>query len=205
MENEKSLVRFLKKFALIISVVVLCLVLIVWTVLQSSVGANIRWVIPVRKLYHERVVEPSKLPDELPYVIQARDIVDGVYEYELWGRIRSVDYTTYIMTLVDKGGREWRVQMIHTPYHEANKIGIEIHEFEIERSSGKTVGRAVPLTIDRRDPDQTEAYLAVGDMMSVVWKDNKKLSEILRQSHAVDYLVVVTGDITRPIRKVVGE
>jgi hypothetical protein len=168
MENEKSLVRFLKKFALITGVLVLFLAFGVWIVLQSSMGANIRWAIPIRKLYHERVVEPNKLPDELPYVIQTRSVVDGVYEYELWGRMQSVDYSTYIMTLVDRGGREWRVQMIHPPYHEANKIGIEIHEFEVERSSGKTVGRARPLVIDRRAPEQPSVTIMMRHSYPIV-------------------------------------
>ncbi len=194
-----------KKFTLIAGVIALCLALLLWLVFYANVSANIGWVIPLRKLYHEKVIEPRKLPDELPYVIQARGLSDGMYEYELWGRIESVDYATYTMMIVDKRGDKWRVQMIHPPYHEANKIEIEMHEFEIERESGKTVGRARPLTIDRREPEQTEQYLAAGDMMSVVFKEQMTLSEILRCNRNGDYLVVVPGDIARPIRKVVGK
>lgn len=130
-----------KKFTLIATGVTLCLALLLWLVFYANVCANIGWVIPVRKLYHEQFVEPRKLPDELPYVIQTRSVADGVYEYELWGRIESVDYATYTMTIVDKRGDSWRVQMIHPPYHEANKIEIEIHEFEIERESGESATR----------------------------------------------------------------
>lgn len=205
MGNEKSLIPFLKKITLVVGVLVLCLSCVIWIILYANASANVGWLIPVRRFYHERLVEPRKLPDELPYVIQVRGVTEGVYEYELWGRIVSVDYATYTMMIVDKRKREWRVQMIHPPYHEANKVGIEIHEFEIERASGNTVGRARSLVIDRRAPEQTEQYLVAGDMMSVVWREQMKLAEVLRRNHNGDYLVVVPGDIIRPIRKVVGK
>lgn len=206
MENRKSLGTFWKKFSLIAGVIALCLALLFWLIFYANVSANIGWVIPVRKLWHERVIEPRQLlSDQLPYVIQTRGVSDGVYVYELWGRIENVDYTTYTMTLIDKRGNKWRVQMIHPPYHEANRIGIEIYEYSIERESGRMVGRAIPLTIDRRAPEQTKQYLAAGDMMSVVWREKVKLTEVLRRNRGGDYLVVVPGDITRPIRKVVGQ
>ncbi|MBI5822945.1 MAG: hypothetical protein HZB18_02885 [Chloroflexi bacterium] len=145
------------------------------------------------------------MPDALPYVMQVREVKEQEYVYELWGRIKALDYANYMMTIEDKRGREWRVQMIHPPYHEANKIGIEMHEFEIERSSGKTVGRARLLVIDRREVEQTKQYLAVGDMMSVVWKDKLTLSQIYQAHRRGVYLVSLSGDITRPIRKVVGK
>lgn len=194
-----------KKFTLIAGGVALCLALLLWMVFYANVSANIGWVIPVRKLYHERVIEPRQLPDKLPYVLQVIGVSDGVYEYELWGRIESVDYATYTMTLVDKRGDSWRVRMIHPPYHEANRIEIEINEYSIERDTGKLVGRARPLVIDRRVPEQTKQYLAVGDMMNVLWKEQMTLSEILQRNRNGDYLVVVSGDTTRPIRKVVGK
>lgn len=205
MENEQGFSIGLKKLARWAGYLLLVLIFLAWVVLWARRSANLPGVIQVRKFYNERVLEEKYLPDALPYVIQVRESSEEGYVYELWGRIKTLDYVNYIMTLEDKRGQEWKVQMIHPPYHNANKIGIEMHEFEVERDSGKVVGRAVPLTIDRRDPDKTQPYLAVGDMMSVVWKEQMTLAQIYERNRNNDYLVVVPSDTIRPIRKVVGK
>ena len=184
--------------------VLLVLICLVWIILGARFSANYPGIVQVRKFYNERVTESLTLPDELPYVIQVREIVDDGYEYEIWGRIAALDYANYQMTLVDKKGVEWVVRMIHPPYHNANKIEVVIQETVMERESGRVYGQPTTLTIDRREPEKTRAYLQVDDMINVIWRDTRTLAGIYRENAIGEYRMVATGERPRPIRKVVG-
>lgn len=205
MENERGFAVGFSKIAKWAGVALVLLVVFVWVVLWARFSANYSWVMPVRQLYLDKVVIAQALPDTLPHTIQPKQKVDEGYWYEMWGRIVAVDYTSYIMTIRDSGGVEWRVRMIHAPYHEANKVEIEIQEWEVDRNSGQKVGRARALTIDKRAPEDTAPYLAVGDMMDVVWKDNSTLTEIYQHNQRGEYVIMLSGDLARPIRKVVAK
>lgn len=204
MDYERYFAVEFRKIAKWVGVVLVFLVILVWVVLWARFSANYQGVVQVRKFYNERVLQKRSLPDELPYVMQVQERSDSEYVYELWGKIKTLDYTNYMMTLIDKRGNEWEIQMIHAPYHEANKIGIEIQEFAID-TSGMAVGRAIPLTIDRRAPEMTDPYLANGDMIVVVWKDTLNLMQIDQRNQIGEYTVMLSGDISRPIRKVVAK
>lgn len=205
MENENNFALGFKKIAKWVGIVLAFLMIVVWVILWARFSANYSWVMPIREFYLDKVVIARALPDRLPHTIQPKQIASESYWYEMWGRIVTIDYVSYTMTLQDKRGDEWRVRLIHAPYHEANKIAIEIQEWEVDRESGKKTGRARPLTIDRRAPELTEPYLQVGDMMDIVWKDTLTLAEIYQRNRSGEYLIMLSGDTPRPIRKVVGK
>jgi hypothetical protein len=188
-----------------VGIVLAFFVIVVWVVLWARFSANYAWVMSIREFYLDKVVIARVLPDKLPHTVQPKRKADEGYWYEMWGRLVSVDYASYTMTIEDKRGEEWKVMMIHAPYHEANKIGIEIREWEVDRETSQKIGRDIPLTIDRREPDKTEPYLVVGDMMDVVWKDKLTLLQIYQAQRKGEYLVMLSGEIKRPIRKVVGK
>jgi|CXWL01.1.fsa_nt_gi hypothetical protein len=205
MENEQSFAVLIKKISKWVGIILAFLMILVWVLLYAVFSANYPGVVQARKLYHERVMEPRSLPDALPYIVQVKDVGESGYTYELLGRIVNVDYASYTLTLADKGGVEWRVRMIHAPYHEANKIEINLSEIRVDRVSRLMSIVPVSLTIDRRKIEETRDYLQVGDMMDIVWRDTKKLPAIMRENRAGEYLVELAGDIVRPIGKVVGK
>lgn len=206
MENEQGFTVGLTKIAKWAGMALAVLALMAWVAGYAAFSANYPGVWQARKYYNERVLERKSLPDELPYVAQVRERGEGGYTYELWGKIETLDYAGYLMTLKDKRGQEWRVRLVQAPYYQRDRIGIKLHEFTINRESGMGMGgRAVPLTIDRRAPELTEPYLQAGDMISAVWNDPLVLSEIYRRNRRGEYTVELTGEIPRPIRKVVGK
>ena len=99
MENENNFGVVLKKITKWVGTFALVLAFLIWVMLDARFSANYSWVMPVREWYLDRIVIARALPDNLPHTIQPKQKADEGYWYEMWGRLVSVDYASYTMTI----------------------------------------------------------------------------------------------------------
>lgn len=193
------------------------ILLILYLLLLAPFTANGKYVIPLRKDFYEKILEKTLLPTRLPYQAFVRDMEtseqgERYYEYGMMGRFARMDAGRNLLTLTDMMGKTWLFDFTTQIYPVAtsNTYQLMVVEVKIANDGSEQSGIAY-YKYDLDSPDTTQSYFHPGDIVMMVWRDKRRLEEILEdnagdaRSSLIPISVIPKGNGLIPIRKIIEE
>ena len=197
---------------------VVFILLSIYLLLFAPFTANGKYVILLRKGFYEKVLEKTLLPSRLPYQAFVRDITvneqgEQTYEYGMMGRFARIDTGRNLLTLTDMMGGTWLFDFTTQVYPAATSNTYQLMVVEVKiANDGSEQSGIVYYKYDLDNPEATQPYFHPGDIVMIVWRDKRRLPEILEdntgdvRSSLIPLSVLPNGeDGIIPIYKIVGE
>ena len=190
-----------KKFGwirIILGVVGIVFILLsLYLLLFAPFTANSKYTILLRKDFYEKVLEKTLLPARLPYQAFVRDVTtsdqgEQIYEYGMMGRFVQLDTGRNLLTLRDMMGKTWFFDFTTQLYSGETSSIYQLMVVEVKiANDGSGQGGIVYYKYDLDDPEATQSYFHPGDIVMIVWRDKRRLPEILDDN---------TGDVAPDLR-----
>ena len=194
------------------------ILLSLYLLLFAPFTANSKYTILLRKDFYEKVLEKTLLPARLPYQAFVRDVTtsdqgEQIYEYGMMGRFVQLDTGRNLLTLRDMMGKTWFFDFTTQLYSGETSSIYQLMMVEVKiANDGSEQSGIVYCKYDLNHPEATQPYFHPGDIVMIVWRDKRRLPEILEnntgdpRSSLIPLSVVPNGgNGLMPIRKIVGE
>jgi len=176
---------------------VVFILLSLYLLLFAPFTANSKYAILLRNDFYEKVLEQTLLPTRLPYQAFVRNVTvdeqgEQLFEYGMMGRFVQLDTGRNLLTLRDMMGKTWFFDFTTQLYSGETSSIYQLMVVEVKiANDGSGQGGIVYYKYDLDDPEATQSYFHPGDIVMIVWRDKRRLPEILDDN---------TGDVAPDLR-----